>query len=296
MIKCKICGHESKYRLIEHIQKIHKLDINFYKENYGKVVSDEYSERVSKKSKEKWQDKEYVEKTNKSKEWIYTDINLQQRRVESIKKYYSNGGKTWNDGLTKDNDDRLKSIGDKNKNNLTGRTKENYEYLKEKSDFMKSTWNDSKLLKKWKLIQDNIELKKDWKNKISETLTNKILNGKINTLNSFNNGWYESKNENHWFSSQLEKDSMLLFDKYNLQWTTKHKIKIEYFIDDERHYYIPDFLIKIKNIEYIIEMKGFDWDGFTDIKKEYAEKKINNYKLFYTINDLNNFLNEKINE
>lgn len=296
MIKCKICGHESKYRLIEHIQKIHKLDINFYKENYGKVVSDEYSERVSKKSKEKWQDKEYVEKTNKSKEWIYTDINLQQRRVESIKKYYSNGGKTWNDGLTKDNDDRLKSIGDKNKNNLTGRTKEKYEYLKEKSDFMKSTWNDSKLLKKWKLIQDNMELKKDWKNKISETLTNKILNGEINTLNSFNNGWYESKNENHWFSSQLEKDSMLLFDKYNLQWSTKHKIKIEYFIGDERHYYIPDFLIKIKNVEYIIEMKGFDWDGFTDIKKEYAEKKLNNYKLFYTINDLNNFLNEKINE
>ena len=37
MIKCKICGHEVKYRLIEHIIKTHKMNVDFYKQNYGDI-------------------------------------------------------------------------------------------------------------------------------------------------------------------------------------------------------------------------------------------------------------------
>ena len=47
------------------------------------------------------------------------DVFINHKKfVESIKNYYSNGGKVWNDGLTKNNDDRLKSIGEKNKLNF----------------------------------------------------------------------------------------------------------------------------------------------------------------------------------
>ena len=96
-------------------------------------------EKCSKKSKEKWGETEYREKTLKSKEWIYTDVELNKRRIESIKNYYKNGGKTWNDGLTKEDDIRIKNIGTKNRKNLTGRTKENYEYLNKHSILMKKS-------------------------------------------------------------------------------------------------------------------------------------------------------------
>ena len=45
MIKCKICGHEVKYRLIEHVIKTHKMNVDFYKQNYGDIISKEYSEK-----------------------------------------------------------------------------------------------------------------------------------------------------------------------------------------------------------------------------------------------------------
>ena len=54
MIECKICGHRVKYRLIDHIQKTHKMNIESYKKEYGEVTSDEYKEKTSRKMKEKW--------------------------------------------------------------------------------------------------------------------------------------------------------------------------------------------------------------------------------------------------
>ena len=61
-------------------------------------------------------------------------------------------------------------------------------------------------------------LKKDWCNKISNTITNKIINGEINTMSNFKTGWYENKNGKHWFSSGLENDAMVLLDKYKIKW------------------------------------------------------------------------------
>lgn len=290
MIKCKICNHETKYRLIEHIQKIHKMDIEIYKKEYGEIVSDEYKEKVSKKSKEKWENDEYRKKTMESREYIYTDPEIKEKHRNSIKKFYDNGGKTWNNGLTKENDERLVSIGKKNKENLTGRKKEDYEYLMKHSEYMKSIFKTMKVWKNWESIQKDPVEKEKWGRKISETITNKILNGEINTMSSFNCGWYEKNNDKFWHSSQLELDSMILMDKYNLEWTNSHKIKIKYIKDDVEHYYIPDFLIKINNLEYIIEMKGFDWDGDTELKSEYIKKEYDNYFIFYNINELENFL------
>lgn len=295
MIKCKICGHQVKYRLIEHIQKVHKMDIEDYKEKYGEVVSEEYKQKVSKKSKEKWQDKNYREKTMKSREWIYTDENLNKKRIKSIKKYYKEGGEVWNKGLTKNDDERLKSIGEKNKHNLSGRTKENYDYLNNHSILMKTLWNKSKLKQKWNKIQNDKKLKNDWKNKISKTITEKIKNNELNTLSSFNYGWYKNRNDKYWYSSGLEKDSMMLFDKLELIWDRCDHIINYKDKDGNSHRYIPDFKILLNNKEIIIEMKGFDWDGLTSIKATEASKRYN-YKLFYTIEELKKYLEYEINE
>ena len=295
MIECKICGHKVKYRLIEHIQKTHKMSIKEYKIKYGDVVSEEYKLKVSKKAKEKWQEEEYRKKTIKSREWIYSDKKLNERRIRSIKRYYENGGKIWNKGLTKYDDDRLKIIGEKNKHKLSGRTKDNYEYLNNHSILMSSLWKNSKLKEKWTEIQNNEKLKKEWKDKISETITKKIRNNEINTFSSFKCGWYENKKGKWWYSSKLEKNSMILFDKYNIIWDRcDYIIKYE---DDKgyNHRYIPDFKILLNNKEIIIEMKGFDWDGLTRIKEIKSSEKYN-YKLFYTIEELKKYLKHEINK
>jgi len=288
MIKCKICGHESKYRLIEHIQKIHKIDIDKYKSDYGEVVSDEYRSLVSKRSKDKWKDEDYRKKTMESREWIYSDKELNDRRINSIKDYYIEGGKTWNDGLTKNDDDRLISIGEKNKKTLTGRTKENFDYLRKHSDLMKSLWNNSKLKEISNLPKDI-----EYRRKISETLTNKILSGEVNTFSNFKCGWYENKKDKYWYSSGLELDSMILMDNLKIDWIKNNKIKIKYLKENQEHYYIPDFIVRIKNVEYIIEMKGFDWDSDTELKCNYTKNQYDNYHIFKSVTELENFLKIK---
>jgi len=245
MIKCKICGFESKSRIIEHIQRTHKMNIDDYKNQYGEVVSDEYRQKVSEKSKEKWKDPIYIQNIKKSREWIYSDEELNNRRIESIKNYYKTGGKTWNDGLTKDNDERVANIGEFNKTNLSGRTKENYDYLKKHSELMLSLWSDSNLKKKREEIHNDPILNKEYKEKISNTLTEKILNGEINTFSNFNSGWYKEKS---WYSSGLELNAMILMDNLGISWSKNDKIKIKYFKDDIEHYYIPDFLLNINDI------------------------------------------------
>jgi len=288
MIKCKICGHEVKYRLIEHIQKTHKMDVELYKKDYGEVVSEEYKKKVSDKSKDKWKDEEYRNKTMISREWIYENEEVQEKRRNSILNFYKNGGKNWNDGLKKIDDDRLISIGEKNKKNLTGRKKEDYVYLKEKSDLMKSLWDNSNF-KKISYAPKDAEYRK----KISETLTNKILSGEINTFSNFKSGWYENEKGKYWYNSGLELNSMILMDNLKIDWLKNNKIKIKYIKENREHYYIPDFIINKENSEYIVEMKGFDWYGDTDLKSEYAKKEYENYRIFYNIDELKDFLDKK---
>lgn len=290
MIKCGICGFETKSNLARHIKIQHKLSSIEYKEQYGEISSDEYKKNISDKLTDRWKDDDCRKKMMDSRSWIYSDSELNERRINSIKNFYKEGGKIWNDGLTKETDERLVSIGEFNKKNLLGRTKEKYDYLQKHSDLMISLWKNSNLKKKREEIHNDPIQNKNYKEKISNTLTNKILNGEINNFSNFNSGWYENLNGRHWYSSGLELDSMIFMDNFQICWSKNSKIKIKYIKDDVEHYYIPDFLLKINNIEYVIEMKGFDWDGDTKLKSEYAKKEYDNYYIFYSVKELKFFL------
>lgn len=292
MIKCEICGHENKFRLIEHIQKTHNMNIDEYKNQYGEVVSEEYKKKVSEKSIEKWKDDEYRQKTIESKLFVYTE-EVRNKMSKKVKEFYDNGGKSWNEGLTKDIDDRVANIGKFNRINLSGRTKEDYGYLKKHSELMISLWNDSNLKKRREEIHNDPIQNKKYKEKVSKTLSDKILNGEINTLSNFNSGWYKEK---FWYSSGLELDSMILMDILNISWIKNNKIKIKYIKNNDEHYYIPDFIVNINDKEYIIEMKGFDWDGDTELKSEYAKKEYENYYIFYSVLELKKFIKCEINK
>ena len=164
MIKCEICGHENKFRLIEHIQKTHNMNIDEYKNQYGEVVSEEYKKKVSEKSIEKWKDDEYRQKTIESKLFVYTE-EVRNKMSKKVKEFYDNGGKSWNEGLTKDIDDRVANIGKFNRINLSGRTKEDYGYLKKHSELMISLWNDSNLKKRREEIHNDPIQNKKYKEK-----------------------------------------------------------------------------------------------------------------------------------
>jgi len=41
-------------------------------------------------------------------------------------------------------------------------------------------------------------------------------------------------------------------------------------------------------------MKGFDWDGDTVLKSEYAKKEYENYYIFYSIKELKEFIESEI--
>jgi hypothetical protein len=83
---------------------------------------------------------------------------------------------------------------------------------------------------------------------------------------------------------------MILLDELKIEWGKNDRIKIRYLKDDNEHYYLPDFIVKIKDSEYIIEMKGFDWDGDTELKSKFAKEEYVNYRIFYDIDELEDFL------
>ena len=75
----------------------------------------------------------------------------------------------------------------------------------------------------------------------------------------------------------------------------KNKIsddRIKYYYNGLNRNYVPDFRIEFLNGEsFIIEMKGWETEEVL-VKKEFALKEYQNYKLFYSVNDLKNFIYE----
>jgi len=295
MIKCEICGHTTNRRLIDHIIKTHKLSVDVYKKTYGPVVSDEEQKRISKMMEENWKNPLYRNKTNASRKTKWT-TELKERQSKIIKKTYEEGHKNWNIGLTKEIDDRVRLIGEKNKKHLTGRTKEIYPYLQKHSEFMKQNynkyWGEEGGCTKYFRDEDNFEI---WRNKISKTLADKCKSGELDFVsNHFKTGYYK----NIFYASGLELEAMTIFDSNENIKTWRRNFDVIEYIDCEgkMRRYLPDFeLILNTGRRIVIEMKGFPDKNL--IEKTLAAKlKYNNdFYVCYSKTELKTIINEIIN-
>lgn len=286
MITCKICGKSVKHDLVTHIRNSHKITKVEYIEKYGETVfySEELLKKRSETCKNNWNKDEYRQKQKEKAKIKYTE-EVREKMSYNSKKYFENNN-TWNMGLTKETDERVKKIGENNKNILKGRKKENYEYLQKHSDFMK---------KNSIFVTNNPSYNKteEWNLKISKTLSKKISNGEINTMSNFKNGEYESiTGERFYYASSLELEAMVLFDKYNLEWTNKHGIIIPYEdVENIKRNYIPDFLVKNK---YVIETEGWYTEEVT-IKEKYSKEIYGEkYQIFYDSSEVERFIKNEI--
>jgi len=296
MIKCKICGHAVKYRLIEHIQKTHLMDIDDYKKKHGEYISDEYKQKVSNKAKEVWIRDGYKEKITDIKKSAWTS-EMKKSQSKIIKNAYDNGFECWNKGLTKADDIRLVQIGEKNREHLLGRTKHTHAYLKSSSEKMKKFWYSDKNSYKMKLFQkewmSDVEYE-NWRIKLSKTICEKHLNGELNSgFSKIKTGYYNGK----FYHSGWELEFMKFLDSTNLKWEKDFDV-VEYIDESGKiRNYIPDFKVEFEDGDVIIELKGYVRPSMmerVELKKQAGIKKYNNYNFCESVQYAKNIINEKI--
>jgi hypothetical protein len=162
---------------------------------------------------------------------------------------------------------------------------ENDEYRKKTINSIKNTLSDGRC-----------EKTKDYRENMSKIISKLYAEGTIsNESNKYKTGKYDSKiGEVFLYSSSYELESMILFDESSniKSWTNKHGIRIKYYYNNLNRHYIPDFLIEFLNGNtYIIEMKGWNTEE-VNVKEYYTKKIYPNYKIFYSVNDLKQFINE----
>lgn len=124
-----------------------------------------------------------------------------------------------------------------------------------RSNSLKITWNNRTKEQKQKIGQ-----------KISNTKAELISSGKLNIKSKYyHHGYYK----NEYYNSSYEFNRMKYYDDNNINWTKKHKIKINYIdVNGNKRYYIPDFKIFIDDKIIIEEIKGFIKEN--DIEKSLA--------------------------
>lgn len=117
-----------------------------------------------------------------------------------------------------------------------------------------------------------------------------IANGEINFGPSRYGlkGYYKSlkSNEVFRFDSFAEYLRMIILDKHDdvLYWTKRHRIRIKYVLDSSNKIYIPDFLIKLKNGNEILEeVKGYENERKKNLKFEALHMYCINNKLISNI-------------
>lgn len=164
--------------------------------------------------------------------------------------------------------------------------------------YMKFIMIGRKITNEWKLKIKNSHwsknpiLKKEILEKHSKLMTERIFSGKYNHKNkNFKSGYYlnnTTKNNEFYRSSYELRKMKELNENVNVKmWTTKHRIRIPYYINNIRHFYIPDFLIEmVDGKKFIEETKGYIEDkNVFDIKslaaKKYCKEKRMVYKISY---------------
>jgi len=300
MIKCLICGKEKEYSIVEHIKYEHNLTSDEYKKKYNtEVKSKKLKNMVSDTHKRLWSDPKYKNKMSIIHKKSHNTIEYKNKAKEITQLLWKNPKFRKNQIEKKNTPEFLEAMRHPDRVEKIRKTsKERWkdpEYKKRLSKKMKQVINDKnggyrKYLSsnKWKQVRKQI----------SETISRKIANGEIGfkTGNHFKTGWYNG----FWYQSSLELGAMKFFDEIKnvIKWTNKHGIRIKYkHPDGIERFYIPDFLIKLKNDkELLIEMKGFGDKDEIKAKKIAAEKIYNNYHLIYSIKELEEIIEANKNK
>jgi hypothetical protein len=298
MVKCLLCGIEKDWSIVEHLKHSHELTCEEYRKQFpcASVKSIEAIQNISNMHKKIWSNDEYREKMIISRRRTHRSEKFRNEQSIRLKAYYDMGGKTWNDGLSKETDDRILDAARATSLALTGRTKTTHEYLMIHSEKMKNK-------RCWPSRTDwSIERLKLWRMKISNTLAKKHANGEIkNDSNRYKVGIHQSlQGHTERFQSGWEKDFMVMLDERFQRgliscWTKKHGIIIEYSLNDVLRSYVPDFLITVSGVEHIIELKGFANQIETEVKIIAANRVFGkNFRICFSLHEAKEILDEII--
>jgi hypothetical protein len=292
MVKCLICGVEKKCSIVEHLKFNHGLKTHEYKKMFegSKVKSDYASQKMSDNAKKNWSNDEYVKKQIKIRNITHKNPEFRQKMSETIKKKHRENPELFS-GFTQwsktekfkewvVSKERLDKISETSKKRW-----ENDEYREKTIKSITKSLNDGRC-----------EKTKEFRENMSKIISKLYSEGTIsNESNKYKTGKYESKvGETFLYSSSYELDSMILFDESpNVKsWTNKHGIRVKYFYNNLNRHYVPDFLIDFLNGEtYIIEMKGWNTEE-VNVKEYYTKKIYPNYRIFYSVYELKQFINE----
>lgn len=283
---------EKECSIVEHLKFNHGLKTHEYKKMFegSKVKSDYALQKMSDNAKKNWSNDEYVKKQIKIRNITHKNPEFRQKMSETIKKKHRENPELFS-GFTQwsktekfkewvVSKERLDKISETSKKRW-----ENDEYREKTIKSITKSLNDGRC-----------EKTKEFRENMSKIISKLYSEGTIsNESNKYKTGKYESKvGETFLYSSSYELDSMILFDESpNVKsWTNKHGIRIKYFYNNLNRHYVPDFLIDFLNGEtYIIEMKGWNTEE-VNVKEYYTKKIYPNYRIFYSVYELKQFLHE----
>ena len=258
-IKCELCGREiSKSNFTKHL-KSHENG-NFDKNNSKYHV--DHNDLFC-----KYCGKECKNKNSLAQHEIRCRENPDRINVE-IEGLNNVGHKSWNKGLTKEIDERVKK------------------------GFETYTRNHKLGLHKVLFGEDNPSKRLDVKEKISNSCLKRSKLGKWHVSLAKKIHYNYKNNDLH---GSWELYYVIFLDNKNIRWE-RNKKRFKYYFNDKYHYYTPDFYLPDEDL--YIEIKGYKtekdnykWDQFPLKLKVLMYNDLNELGVFDTDIDLNLFKN-----
>ena len=146
-----------------------------------------------------------------------------------------NFGTPWAKGKSKDTDERLEIISNKNK------------------VIIQKMYDNGEIdLSKRKIDYAAVG------RKISDTISRKLADGTLENQHRFVKGWYNKKDgTQEYYESSYERKYMEILEGMGTSWTKRHGIRIQYYSPIKRKlcYYVPDFFVNDKEIHEVKPMK-----------------------------------------